>query len=216
MQVDDALTQLQLHIEKLEAAVQEQEQRSDAKPWDGRLLDVVQKRVELTIDNGTTHQTVSFRAWSRRRAPRGIYETPEMYWVDCALPGVNRGVHIGTVRVYYNDDQTERDYRFEPKPLDSLPHWVHQYPVQEMQYAAHLCYLALTGTDLAADEYTDLKGVRRQPSDRYTIQPVERCMRCFRKLTAPSSIEAAFGPECQKMVFGSADNYHTRVLGGKR
>lgn len=214
--MDDALAQLQLHIEKLEQRLSQEEQRSDAKPWDGRLLDVVQKRVELTIDNGSSHQTVSFRAWSRKRAPRGIYEAPEMYWVDCALPGVNRGVPVGVVRVYYNDDQSQRDYRFEPKQLSDLPQWMHQYPLAEMQYAAHLCYLALTGVDLAGDEYTDLMGVKRQPSDRYTIQPVERCMRCFRKLTAPSSIEAAFGPECQKIVFGNADGYHTRVLGGKR
>ena len=244
----DALVEAQRRLEQLELLVDERANRSAAKPWNGRLLDVVQKHVELTIDNGTLHETVRFRAWGQRIRgvnERRIFQRPAFFFVDIGS-GWN-AIPVAKIHVHYGQDDnkqdvlTDRTYRFKPNDEITKPDTIAANTlrnriarrlgvdandaagkreilayVRKSVYAAHLCFLALTGTDLAHDAYTDFLGVHREPSDRYTIQPVTCCVRCTRKLTAPASIDAAFGPDCQKIVFGSAEAYNTRILGGKR
>lgn len=258
MSAVDAFAEAQRRLEQLELLVDERKVRSNAKPWDGSLLDLVQKYVELTIDNGSHHETVRFRAWgnlSDKLNERKTFLKPAFYFVDLGS-GWN-ALNIARVQVYYAKDDNgeeiidQRTYRFnlnQELVRDSRLHGrvnerMHNVIARKLgvhvdspmglassdeamaavlrytrsgAYAAHLCFLALTGTDLEQDAYTDVLGVHRQPSSKYTIQPVTRCVRCARKLTAPASIDAAFGPDCQRIVFGSTEAYNTRVLGGKR
>jgi hypothetical protein len=240
----DAIEEAQRRLAELTALVDNRKAASAAKPWAGNLLDVVQKYAELTIDNGTNHETVRFRAWGNFNSPlnqRKIFQMPDIFFVD-AGSGWN-AIPVAKIKVYYSKDDAGKDdpggkrsYGFSINDgvlggvcrrgdrgrvarrlgVDSPDHPAVTAYLRQAVYAAHLCFLALTGTDLATSEYTNLFGKKCQPSDRYTIQKVNHCVRCARKLTAPSSIDAAFGPECQKIVFGSTETYNTRILGGKR
>jgi hypothetical protein len=164
-------------------------------------LDDVMRRVELTIDNGSRHQSTRFTAWRKGCAGKPVGE-PTLYFVD------TRGASglwspVAVIRVYYGSDG-ERSYRFEPPKGDpvSLP----------ALYAAHLTFLYLIGIDPGRQAFVDLQGRRREPCREYVIQPISACLRCGRKLTAPASIETAYGPECQKLVADARQRRHTTAL----
>lgn len=151
-------------------------------------LDHVQRRIEVTIDNGRQHMTTRFTAWRKGCQGRPI-DDPTLYFVD-SKSASGLWSPVAVVRVYHGAD--ERSYRFErPKG---------QPPSLAALYAAHLTFLYLTGIDPSEQVFVDLHGRRREPSDAYSIQPVTACVRCGRKLTAPASIESAYGPECRRLI----------------
>lgn len=147
-------------------------------------LDHVRRRAVVTIDNGAQHVTLRFSAWAPGGRQGSGYDEPAIYFVD-----TEDRQKVARVKVYHGAGGL-RSYRF--------------YSVDEVDpallYAAHLCFLHLTGTDTSRVAWRDLHGVHRQPTDRYSLRPMSTCLRCGRKLTAPTSIDHALGPECRRQV----------------
>lgn len=169
------------------------------EPQRQRTLDHVQRRIEVTIDNGQRHQTTRFTAWAKGCKGQPVDE-PSLYFVDTKSNGLWSPVAV--VRVYHGAGA--RSYRFEP-PRGT--------PVSPAAlYAAHLTFLYLTGIDPAAQVFLDLHGRKRGPCPEYAVQQVNCCVRCGRKLTAPASIEAAYGPECHRLVLDAQRRRHTTPL----
>lgn len=154
-------------------------------------LDHVRRRAVVTIDNGAQHVTFRFAAWARGGRQGSGYDEPELYFVDLDGQPYGQRVTVARVKVYHSAGGA-RSYRFHPVSGPEV--------TPALLYAAHVCFLHLTGLDTSVHAWRDVRGVHRQPTDRYTLRPMAACLRCGRKLTAPASIDHALGPECRRAV----------------
>jgi hypothetical protein len=174
------------------------------------------KKAELTINNGTYDLTFKIKAWWKdlsttggldSRGRKAAHELPDLFWMDARNPGSRYGYSpVGIITPEYKPGDIPT-WKFQ---LSNKPDHI-RVTSPGVIFAAHLCFLRLSGVDIEQQTWTDATGRERQPTSKYEIQAVTSCMCCGRKLVKPSSIDLGFGPVCRKRI-AEGFGYDTRVF----
>lgn len=187
----------------------------------GKHLAFARRTLEITVDNDDAHTTVRFKPWHEkvldaRGRPQnvGLQFLPRFFHADVKTNHRPYGWHpVGKAMCYWPEGAVpaapgEPTFRWR-WDLRELAGYTASLP---MAYAAHLCFLQLTGTDIFTQPWVDAKGIERDPTDRYVFRPVVNCLRCGLELRQPSSIDVGYGEDCAAHIRAMYIKTRTRAL----